>query len=73
MPTIPEYVTVQCPDCFDDIRCELDVAPMPGTDGAKLIAWAPDLAGPLVQHYRDAGHISDTEDVAVKVHTLHLN
>ena len=73
MPIVPGHVSVQCPDCDNDIRCELDVAPMPGTGGAKLIAWVPDLAGPVAQHYRDAGHVADAAGVEVRVLTLHPN
>lgn len=73
MPTVPDKVSVQCPDCHDDIVCSLDVAPMPGTDGAKLMAWVPNLAAPFEQHMRDAGHIADEVNVEVRVLTLPPN
>jgi hypothetical protein len=51
----------------------VDIAPMPGTRGSRLIAQVADLAGGFEQHYRDAGHVDVEDYVAVKVHTLHLN
>lgn len=70
--SVPERVTVRCPDCCGEIPCDPDVAPMPGTAGARFIDRAPSLADLLAQHYLDT-HDCDATGVNVKVPTLQSN
>ncbi len=73
MSSIPNHVSMQCPRCLDDIRLEVDVTPIEGAVGDRVLARVADFAGPLEQHYRDAGHVDAEDNVTVRVHTLHLN
>ena len=41
--------------------------------GNRLTARVADYAGPVEQHYRDAGHAAAEDTVAVRVHTLCMN
>lgn len=73
MLSIPEHVSVQCPRCSDDIVLAVDVIYTSGILGDRLTAQVADYAGPLEQHYRDAGHVDVDDTVAVNVHTICLN
>ena len=73
MLAIPDYVSMQCPRCLDDIHFEVDVTPTPVARGTRLMVQVADFAGPFEQHYRDAGHVDVDDNVAVNVITLNLN
>ena len=70
---IPDYVSVQCPRCLDDIHLHVDVTPAPAARNTRLMVQVTDFAGPFEQHYRDAGHVDAEDSVTVNVHTLQLN
>jgi len=73
MLSLPEYVTMQCPRCSDDIVLQLGVETLPGSGGRTLMLDVTDFEGPVEQHYRDAGHVDAEDNVWVRVHELHLN
>ncbi len=73
MLAIPDHISMQCPRCLDDISLEVDVTTIQGGARGRVLARVADFAGPLEQHYRDAGHVDVEDNVTVRVHTLHLN
>ena len=73
MLRIPRTVSITCPRCSDEIHLDVDVAYSTGLTGPRVTAQVSDYAGPVEQHYRDAGHAAAEDTVAVRVHTLNLN
>lgn len=72
MLAIPRTVNISCPRCRDDIELPVDVSYSAGLTGDRVTAQVTDFAGPVEQHYRDAGHAEVEDTVAVRVLTLNL-
>jgi len=73
MLAIPHTVSISCPRCRRDIELPVDISYSTGLTGNRLTARVADYAGPVEQHYRDAGHAAAEDTVAVRVHTLCMN
>ena len=45
MLAIPDYVSLQCPRCTDDIHFDVDVTSAPAARGTRLMVQVADQAG----------------------------